>query len=165
MRNEAYLLLGTNLGDRDEHLRWAVEQIASQIGPVLMCSSIYTTEPWNMDDSPWFLNQVVKIETKLSAADLLRHSKAIESQRGRKAPRQAPERYLSRILDIDLLYMNRDVIEEERLIVPHPRLHLRRFTLLPLCEIAPDFIHPVLKQDHNALLSDCPDTSQVNLHR
>lgn len=140
--NEVFLLLGSNLGDRFCFLRDAIVSIEKNIAPIVKASSIYETEAWGKTDEPNYLNQVVMIKTDLPAATILQKILEVERSLGR----ERKERWGSRTIDIDILFYGDQIITEENLTVPHPRLHLRRFTLEPLVEIDPDIFHPVLKQ-------------------
>lgn len=146
--NEAYLIMGTNLGKRAGNLAIARKQIEENIGLVQKLSSIYETEPWGIADQPAFYNQAVKIHTPLSAIQVLACIHQIEHEMGRV--RQ--EKYGARIIDIDILFFNDEVYNTVQLIIPHPRITERNFVLAPLAEIAPGFIHPVLQQPVSALL-------------
>jgi 2-amino-4-hydroxy-6-hydroxymethyldihydropteridine diphosphokinase len=138
--NDVFLLLGSNLGDRNLFLQQAVKHIEQGIAPVVQLSSVYETQSWGKTDLPDYLNQVILLKTDLSAQDVLQKILAIEDMMGRKRE----EKWGSRIIDIDILYYNAEIINEPGLQVPHPELHKRRFTIEPLAEIAPDLIHPVL---------------------
>lgn len=156
-KNTFFLLLGTNLGNRTALLREAVAQIEQQIAPVLGQSAIYETAPWGVVEQPAFLNQVLQLESILHPIDILQRTQKIEKQLGR----ERHERWGPRLMDIDLLYYGNLVLTMTDLVVPHPRLHERRFTLVPLAQIAPDFMHPVLKKNNQELLANCTDNSQV----
>jgi len=136
-----YLGLGTNLGDRKQNLTQALE-LLSQHMVIENVSSVYETEPVGFEEQPLFLNAVCRVTTQLKPEQLLRLAKKIEAELGRKpGPPNAP-----RPLDIDILLHGKQVISTQDLIVPHPRLAERAFVLVPLAEIAPDFIHPVSKK-------------------
>ena len=155
-----YLLLGGNLGDRTLYLQQARESIAAQVGTITKTSSLYETAAWGKTDQPAFLNQVLEVETILSPEDVLQTINQVEHDLGRIRT----EHWGARVIDIDILFYGNLVQQTQRLTIPHPQLHLRRFTLLPLHEIAPDLVHPVLKQTINDLLESCPDKLEVNLY-
>ena len=131
--------LGSNLGDREENLRRAIDLLGPDI-EIESKSSIYQTAPMYVKEQPDFLNMTVKTRTELSAASVFKKIKQVEKQMGR----ETAERYGARVIDIDILFFGSKRIEEPELIVPHPRLHERAFVLVPLADIAPDFVHPVL---------------------
>jgi len=150
---DVYLLLGSNLGDRELFLHMALRLIESDIAPVAKASAIYETQSWGKTDEPDYLNQVILVKTGLPAEEVLRRILAIEQEMGRKRE----EKWGSRTIDIDILLYGDAVINEPDLTVPHPQMHKRRFTLEPLGEIAPDFIHPVLNQKVNDLKNKLND--------
>jgi 2-amino-4-hydroxy-6-hydroxymethyldihydropteridine diphosphokinase len=136
---DAYLGLGSNLGDKQAYLRQALDKLRV-VCAVKKVSSLYVTEPVGNKEQDWFLNAAVHIDCQQPPAELLSLLLAIEHDLGRvRSAKNAP-----RTIDIDLLFYGDLVLESEDLAVPHPRLHERRFVLAPLAEIAPDFIHPVL---------------------
>ena len=137
---DVYLLLGSNLGNRQGYLRQAINLIEAEVAPVSVASSLYETQSWGKTDEPDYLNQVICIKTNLSADIVLEKILNIEHMMGRKRE----VKWGSRIIDIDILFYGNDIISEPNLVVPHPQLHNRMFTLAPLAEIAPDFIHPLL---------------------
>jgi 2-amino-4-hydroxy-6-hydroxymethyldihydropteridine diphosphokinase len=140
--NSVFLLLGGNIGNRQHFLREAIKLIEADIASVLKTSSIYETQSWGKTDAPDYLNQVIVIETELSAQEILRRILAIELVLGRKRD----EKWGSRTIDIDILFYGAEIVDGEGLHIPHPELHKRRFTLEPLAEIAPDLIHPILNK-------------------
>ncbi len=158
MNHQAYILLGSNLGDRTQHLQKARIMLGLNCGGMLRESGIYESSPWGFDAKQSFLNQVVEIETDHRPAELLTKLLTIEKQMGRERNGSG---YSSRIIDLDILYYDSIVLNEPLLSIPHPRLHLRRFTLLPLVEIAADFVHPRLKLTNAELLKKTVDFSEV----
>ena len=155
---KVFLGIGTNLGARETNLTNAVGKIADTIGPVTKSSSVYETEPWGFISGNKFLNMVVEVETKLTPSGVLGAILMIETLLGRTRGRK---QYSSRIIDIDILLYEDLVIDEISLKIPHPLMHERKFVLVPLCEIAPDIIHPVLGKSILVLLSDCIDRSNI----
>ena len=152
-----YLLLGTNLGDRPINLQEARQRIEQLAGKVTDASAYYESEAWGVINQPNFYNQVLRIETTLSHEPLLRTLQAIEQQMGKVKLGHWRER----VIDIDLLYYGNRRASTTFLSLPHPQIPNRRFTLLPLCEIAAEQVHPVLYQTHQQLLTQCPDLLQV----
>ena len=162
MKVLSLILLGTNLGERELLLDRAIAMIGERCGVLLSSSKIYETEPWGFIADNNFLNQVVLIETDLEPHVLLKELLSIEAALGRQRNENI-KGYSSRPMDLDVLYYGDLIINDEDLILPHPRLHLRRFTLLPLCDVAPDFEHPVFKKTNKNLLEECEDVSEVTL--
>jgi 2-amino-4-hydroxy-6-hydroxymethyldihydropteridine diphosphokinase len=156
----AYIAAGSNLDDRVAHLHSGTEGMQRAGVFPRRASSIYETEPVGYADQPWFLNMVIEAETDMSPDRLLETCLAIERSAGRvRTFRDAP-----RTLDLDILLIDRLIVDKAGLKVPHPRLSARRFVLEPLAELAPDLEHPVLRKTIRALLATCPDTSQVRLY-
>lgn len=154
----AYLLLGSNLGNRAALLRAARAQLAATIGEIVAASALYETAAWGREDQPAFLNQALAIRTTLPARLLLAQCLAAE----RNAGRQRLEHWGSRTLDVDILLYDEEIIDEPGLAVPHPRLAERRFALVPLVEIAELLVHPQLKATVAELLARCPDPLLVH---
>jgi 2-amino-4-hydroxy-6-hydroxymethyldihydropteridine diphosphokinase len=156
--NAAFLCLGGNLGDRRENLRRALHEIERHCGSIKKRSSVYETEPWGSSTKTPFYNMVVKLKTALSARELIERVLLIEEKLGRK---RNGDQNSDRLIDIDVLFYNRIELTTKGLQVPHPRLHLRRFVLVPLNEIASDFIHPTLDKNIGKLLRECKDKLKV----
>ena len=123
-------------------------------------SSSYESEPWGFETKEWFLNRVIVIETEMNPEDLLKQLLEIEHELGRERHPEI-EGYSSRTADLDILYFGDKIILTDTLTVPHPRLHRRRFALLPLCEVAPNLVHPVFGLTQSELLARCSDTLTV----
>jgi 2-amino-4-hydroxy-6-hydroxymethyldihydropteridine diphosphokinase len=154
-----YLGIGGNLGDREANLEETRMFIEFNFGDIVQASSIYETAPWQMDDAPSFLNQVLLVSTELKPQDVVTEIQELAIFYG-KAP-SSREHYQNREMDVDLLFYDDLIMEEEALTIPHPRLHLRKFVLIPLHEIAPDLVHPIFKESVSALLQRCTDESLV----
>ena len=136
--NQIYLHTGTNLGNREANLKRANEWIVQEIGPIEKASSVYRTKAWGITDQPDFLNQALLVSTHLSPFELLEKIQDIERRMGRAREIKWGER----IIDIDILFYNDEIIDTENLTIPHPYLHYRNFVLLPLMDIAPGLLHP-----------------------
>jgi 2-amino-4-hydroxy-6-hydroxymethyldihydropteridine diphosphokinase len=155
--NKAYLLTGGNLGNRLQNLAIARNFISEQCGTIISASSIYETAAWGNTDQPAFLNQALEIETALNARQLIRRILKVEKQMGRVRE----EKYGPRLIDIDMLLFNNEKHNYPFLRLPHPEMQNRRFALLPLAEIAPHEVHPVLKKPITELLNECKDELEV----
>lgn len=160
MMETCHVLFGSNMGDKNQIFAQACLFINNRCGHIVRISAPYESEPWGFEADEWFLNRVIVLETGLYPEHLLSELLEIERELGRV---RHPEHsgYTSRTADLDLLYYGDRIINTTALTVPHPRLHLRRFALLPLCEVAPDFVHPVLQMTQTELLQQCPDDSMV----
>ncbi len=152
-------MLGSNLGKREEWLAYALQELTARAGVPGVTSKYYETEPWGYTGSGRFLNQAVQLVTSLSPLQLLECIHAIEQSAGRE---RTGSQYTDRSLDIDILFFGNQILDSTDLIIPHPRLHLRRFCLVPLVEIIPDWIHPVLRKTMRELLIECPDELMVH---
>ena len=155
--NRTYLLIGGNVGNRLKNLKEARRQITVKCGMIVKQSAIYETAAWGKTDQSAFLNQVVLVETELSAKDVLDRILKAELEMGR----MRNEKFGPRTIDIDILFFNDDIIHEEGLTIPHPQLHLRRFALEPMNEIAPDLKHPSSGKTVHEMLSECGDPLAV----
>jgi 2-amino-4-hydroxy-6-hydroxymethyldihydropteridine diphosphokinase len=153
-----FLALGTNLGDRLENLHRAIEALAPTV-KILARSPIYETPPWGVTDQPAFLNMALRGETLLPPTALLHFLKSLERQLGR-----IPSvRYGPRLIDLDILFYDDLVLDSDELTIPHPRLHERAFVLVPLADLAPDFVHPVLRKSVSTLLQQV-DAGGIRLY-
>ena len=146
-----YILFGSNQGDKKKLLEQACALIKKRCGMLVERSSEYETEPWGFEAEEWFLNVLLVVETELEPDALMDELLSIEAELGRV---RHPEKkgYCSRTVDLDILYYGDKIIHTEKVIVPHPRLHLRKFALMPLCEIIPDFLHPKFNLSQQQLL-------------
>ena len=153
--------LGSNLGDRFAALTRATKLIVEEAGEVIASSSVWETEPWGFEADDKFLNMVVVIETLKKPQQLMQLFRSIEGRMGRR--RSGGGKYESRIIDIDILLWEDRVISLPGLEVPHPKIADRRFVLEPLCEVAPEAVHPVTGLTVSEMLEMCPDRSDVRL--
>lgn len=158
MMNTTFLITGGNIGDRRKNLQKASELIAERIGTIKKSSTIYETEAWGFRDQPAFYNQVHMVETDLSAQKVLDSILKIEEEMGRRRT----TKNAARIIDIDILFFNDEIVNEQNLHIPHPHIAERRFVLLPLNEVAPQMIHPVSKKNISELLSLTRDELKVS---
>lgn len=155
--NKTYLLLGSNMGNSKQQLATAIKLIRKNIGNPARQSKLYTTAAWGNTNQPDFLNQVIVVATELTATQTMQSILAIEKEMGRiRTVKNAP-----RIIDIDILFFNKDIIEDKILSVPHPQIPNRRFVLVPLNELSPNFKHPVFQQTIHHLLQNCKDPLNV----
>jgi 2-amino-4-hydroxy-6-hydroxymethyldihydropteridine diphosphokinase len=156
--NKVYLLLGSNLGDRIQLLEKAKNNL-SKYGTILSISSIYETKAWGRKDQSNYLNQVLLMETQWNPEELLKLILEIEIQLGRIRD----QKWAERTIDIDILYFNNEIIVTKSLKIPHPEIHNRKFTLVPLNELSPDFVHPVFNLSSTQMLERCKDPLEVSL--
>ena len=157
MMNKTYLLLGSNMGNSQQQLLKAVKKIEQQIGKTIRYSSLYTTAAWGNTKQPDFLNQIIVVQTSLTAVQTMQTILAIEKKMGRiRTKKNAP-----RIIDIDILFFNKEIIHTKELHIPHPRLQERNFVLIPLNQLSPNLKHPVFNKTINELLKAGNDTLTV----
>ncbi|NMB61057.1 MAG: 2-amino-4-hydroxy-6-hydroxymethyldihydropteridine diphosphokinase [Chloroflexi bacterium] len=149
MLHQVILGTGSNVGDREENLQLAMAEI-QKFATITAQSAIYETNPWGFTDQPAFLNQVLVIETQLDPFDLLDTLKTTEKQIGRTPT----FRYGPRMIDIDILFFDKLILEDEKLIIPHPKIADRAFVLIPLDELVPQFIHPLLHRSIHEMVSE-----------
>ena len=155
----AYVSLGSNKGDRIKSLSRAKELISARFGDIICSSGVYETTSWGFD-SDNFINQILKIETHFEPVQLLSLCLETEHELGRI--RDNTGGYASRTIDIDILFYDDMIVKQDNLKIPHPRLHERLFILVPMNEIAPDYLHPVIKKSIKELLESCADTGQIH---
>jgi 2-amino-4-hydroxy-6-hydroxymethyldihydropteridine diphosphokinase len=157
LETEIFIGLGSNLGDRIQNLQSATRQMIMRLGPLVKESSVYEAQPWGNANQPTFLNQVISVSTRLPPDQCLRELLQIERDLGRVRN----EKWGPRTIDLDILYYGIHVRFSPELTIPHPEIANRKFILLPLAEIAPAFVHPVLLKTNEQLLSACTDSLHV----
>ncbi len=159
----AYLCLGSNSGNRLQFIEQAISllNLAENI-KIIRSTALYETEPWGVKNQNWFLNIIVEIKTDLSPQDLLLKCMSIEKTLGRN--RDKEQRWGERTIDIDIILYNKDVVNTDMLTIPHPRMHQRAFVLVPLLELIPDFIHPVLNKTISDLYDELDNVEEVYLY-
>lgn len=157
---KCYVLFGSNMGDKEQIFAQACLYINNRCGRVVKTSAAYESEPWGFEAKEWFLNRLVIVETEFEPEAMMRQLLDIEAELGRV---RHPEvgGYTSRTVDLDILYYGSRIVLTDGLTIPHPRLHLRRFALLPLCELVPQFVHPAFNLTQAELLRRCSDVSVV----
>ncbi|RYE18479.1 MAG: 2-amino-4-hydroxy-6-hydroxymethyldihydropteridine diphosphokinase [Sphingobacteriaceae bacterium] len=148
-----YLLLGSNLGDRKTYLKEALLQLEENVGRIIRTSSVYETQSWGVAGQPDYLNQVVEIETLFLPDQILKKTQSIEEN----LLRERTKKWDSRTIDIDILFYGREIIDLPQLKIPHPQIQNRLFTLVPLNELIPNFMHPILNKTIQALRQEVND--------
>ncbi|MFZ4591762.1 MAG: 2-amino-4-hydroxy-6-hydroxymethyldihydropteridine diphosphokinase [Ignavibacteria bacterium] len=162
MKNNIFLGLGSNIDDRVLHLNTATSLIGSCVDIKIVKSSlIYETEPWGIRNQNAFCNQVLMLQSSLSPEDLLTFVKEVEVKSGRTQR----DKWLEREIDVDILFYDNEVISTERFSLPHKEVQNRKFVLIPMCEIAEAFMHPVLNKSMRQLLNETKDISEVKLYK
>ena len=155
--NRIFLITGGNIGNRKKNLKTAAALIQEQIGTIIQSSKIYETDAWGITNQPAFYNQIHIVESKFSAEEILNKILNIEEKMGRvRTIKNA-----ARIIDIDILFFNDEIINQMNLIVPHPQIMNRRFVLMPMNELASEMTHPVFKKSIHELLENCKDELRV----
>lgn len=154
-----YIALGSNLGDRLSYISTATQYIQQRVGRIVQSSDLYETDAWGVTDQPTYYNKVLEVETNLQAEEILALCLAIETELGRVRS----QRWGARTIDIDILLHKNQIIDSESLTLPHPRMHERKFVLLPLSTIAPHEKHPIFRATIQTLLTQCTDTLLVKL--
>ncbi len=155
--NVVYLQLGSNLGDRENILINSKGKIEEYIGRIEKESSIYETASWGIEDQPLFLNQILVVKTSLDYCKIFFYIKKIEEKLGRTREKK----WASRLIDIDIIFFNQEIIESPEVSIPHKQIASRRFVLEPLAEVAPGFMHPVHNKTVFELLNNCSDNLSV----
>jgi 2-amino-4-hydroxy-6-hydroxymethyldihydropteridine diphosphokinase len=155
--NKVFLLIGGNMGDRLQNLHQAISLLAATCGPVIQQSAVYETAAWGKTDQPAFLNQALLLNSSLTAQELITAVLLVEERMGR----HRTEKFGPRVIDIDIMFYNDEVINEPDLTIPHPQMQNRRFALVPLNELAPAFVHPVFNKTIEELLQECKDELPV----
>jgi 2-amino-4-hydroxy-6-hydroxymethyldihydropteridine diphosphokinase len=153
--NKVFLLIGGNMGDRLQNLHQAIALLSAACGPVIQQSAVYETAAWGKTDQAAFLNQALLLNTSLSAQELITAVLLVEERMGRHRAEK---------FDIDIMFYNEAVINEPHLTIPHPQMQNRRFALVPLNELAPKMVHPVLNKTLEELLLECKDELPVILY-
>lgn len=151
---KAYLLLGGNLGNRFKTLNRATKLIETVVGEIVQKTSFFDCAPWGFSHKNSFLNRIIVVDTSLNANQLLLNLNRIENMLGRV---RGSDQYIERNIDIDIIYFDDKIINDAILTIPHSKMHLRRFVLQPLCEIAPNFVHPIFQKTNLELLAECKD--------
>lgn len=155
MAHRIFFGLGSNLGDKEKNIEEAYRRIEERIGKIVSKSAFYVTRPEGFQSENWFVNTVCEVVSDVPVKEVFAITQTIEKQLGR-TEKSINGKYADRVIDIDMLMVDDCIIDTPELTVPHPRMHLRRFVLVPFSEIAPDVVHPVLKQSIRDLLEQLP---------
>lgn len=155
--NTVYIQLGSNIGERESFITKSMHKVEDDIGKIITSSSIFETTAWGNENQNNFLNSVIEIKTPFDAFTILQKSQEIENN----LCRERSDKWGERTIDIDILFYNNKIINTKELTVPHPLIQKRKFVLVPLSEIAPNYMHPILKKNISTLLSECKDTQKV----
>lgn len=155
--NGVYLIIGGNLGDREINIRKCRKYINKVLGKIVTMSAIYETAAWGNTNLPSYLNQVLYVHTRNNIEDTLEICLQIEKNMGR----ERLKKWDSRVIDIDILFFNKEIVQKDNLKVPHPHLDKRKFVLIPLCELAPNMQHPISGKSLKRMLKECADTLKV----
>lgn len=156
--HKVFIGIGGNIGNKQLNFEKVLVLIEKELGKIIQSSSVYETPAWGFHSDDVFWNQVLVIETILEAEELMWRIHKIEEEFERN---RGDERYTSRQMDIDILYFDEDYFETKTLIIPHPKIHERKFVLVPLVEIAPDFKHPLFRLTNIEILDNCRDESLI----
>lgn len=157
-----FICLGSNIGDKVQHCKNGIDALIGSGNAILKNQSpFYYSEPTDFKDQDWFINGVIEIETRLEPIELIKTLKSIERQEGRT---ESTVQFGPRVLDMDIIFFDDWIIRLPGLVIPHPRMHLRRFVLQPLCDINPNVVHPVFKQTVKSMLEQItPDQQRIKL--
>jgi 2-amino-4-hydroxy-6-hydroxymethyldihydropteridine diphosphokinase len=158
--HQVFLGIGGNTGNKHDNFDKVYTFIKNELGDIIKRSSVYETPPWGFQSDENFWNQILVIETGFSPEELLQKIAEIENWFGRIREKSG---YISRKMDIDILYFDELVLNNEKLTIPHPQIANRLFVLVPLAEIAPDFVHPTLRLTSLQMLENCPDNSVIKM--
>ncbi len=157
---EVFLGIGGNLGDRFNNIKTAIELISRKIAVPEKISSVYISEPWGFKHKKYFTNAVLMLKTEMSADEVFNIITGIETEMKRQ---RTGTGYEGRTMDIDILFYGKEIIKTDNLTIPHPKIQERLFVLMPMSEIAKDFIHPIMKKNILELLKNCPDTGKIRI--
>ncbi|MDA3911354.1 MAG: 2-amino-4-hydroxy-6-hydroxymethyldihydropteridine diphosphokinase [Bacteroidales bacterium] len=160
--SDLYLSIGGNLGNRAENLSACRKSIREQIGDIMKASSIYESESWGFSHPRDFYNQVLHVKTNLNVGVVLQKIQRIETELGRIRSEKKAQTYEGRAIDIDILLLDKLVVQDKSLQIPHPHMLNRNFVMIPMVEIAETIIHPILQKSMKELLADCPDKGKIN---